>query len=325
MKLLITGATGLLGGNLARHFASQGCSIRALIRSSPGIGLQDVPITVCQGDLLNIDDLRQAVQGVDWVIHAGAFVHIGKKRKQDLFDVNVQGTRNLCQAMVDQGIEKMIHVSTVDTLGMQSLENPADEETKQDSKTPTSRYGQTKLAAEKVIDEFIQQGLHVPIVLPCYMLGAWDPKPSSGQMLLEIAQGKGRFPPKGGNNFIHVNDVCVGIKNAMQKGKSGRRYIMGNRNMTYFEAWTLISEIIDAPKPITELPDWVINSAAVGMDILGSFSAKEGVLNSVSAKLGMAPHYYDSSRALRELELPQTPIEQAVEDAWDWFKEHGFN
>lgn len=326
MRVFITGATGFLGGNLARYFALQGYEVRVLARDLgreiPAI--QGLPVAVFKGDLLEPESLITPVQGVDWVIHCGAMVYIGKKNKEQLFAINVDGTRNLCQALVDVGVQNMIHVSTVDTLGMKSLLEPADEETKMTNETPTSSYGQSKLAAESVIDCFVEKGLHIPVVLPCFMLGAWDVKPSSGQMILEIAKGLARFPPSGGNNFIHVRDVCVGIENAMKKGISGRRYILGHQNMTYLKAWTMIAEITASPKPWFPAPDWIIKLASIGIDASYRISKREGAINSVAANLGLAPHYFDSSRAIEELALPQTPIEEAIREAWAWFQENGY-
>ena len=324
MKILITGSTGLLGGNLSRHFAFQGHQVKALIRTTLTPALNDIPVKLCQGDLLHIDSLREAVRGVDWVIHAGAFVHIGKKNRDKLFKTNVQGTKNLCQAMLEEDVQNLIHISTVDTLEMKSLESPANEDSPQNHTNPTSHYGESKLAAEGIIDEFIKKGLHIPIILPCFMIGPWDTKPSSGQMILEISRGYARFPPSGGNNFIHVRDVCVGIEHAIYKGQSGRRYIMGHRNMTYLEAWTTIARIINAPKPVFNAPDWMIKTAAIGMDLFYKISNNEGPLNSVSTHLGLAPHYFDSTRAIKELELPQTPIEKAIAEAWSWFQANGY-
>lgn len=326
MKIFITGATGFLGGNLARHFTLQGHEVRILARnpSASMPALKGLSVEVCKGDLLDADSLKAPVAGVDWVIHCGAMVYVGKKNQEQMFAINVQGTRNLCQTLLDAGVQNMIHVSTVDTLGMKSFEEPANEDTKQTKDTPTSSYGQSKLEAEKIIDEYIEKGLHIPVILPCFMFGPWDAKPSSGQMILEVAKGLARFPPSGGNNFVHVQDVCIGIEQAMKKGVSGRRYILGNQNMTYMRAWSVIAEITKSPRPLFPAPNWIIKLASVGMDLGYLLLKKEGTINSVAANLGMAPHYYDSSRAIQELDLPQTPVEVAIKEAWDWFQENGY-
>ena len=203
MKILITGASGFLGGNLVRHFSLQGDDVQVLVRntSAPMPAFSGMSVEVFQGDLLDIDSLREPIQNMDWVIHCGALVYIGQKNREQIFNINVQGTKNLCQVMLEAGVANMIHVSTVDTLGMKSFETPADETTKQTEETPRSSYGESKLEAETVIDQYIAKGLHIPVVLPCFMLGAWDVKPSSGQIILEIAKGHARFPPSGGNNF----------------------------------------------------------------------------------------------------------------------------
>ena len=326
MKILITGATGFLGGNLARHFALQGHEVQVLVRNplAPMPAFSEMSVKVFQGDLLDVESLRAPMKGMDWVIHCGALVYVGLKNREQIFNINVQGTKNLCQVMLEEGRSNMIHVSTVDTLGMKSFEIPADEDTKQTKETPKSSYGESKLEAEAVIDEYIAQGLHCPVVLPCFMLGAWDVKPSSGQMILEIAKGFARFPPSGGNNFVHVRDVCIGIERAMEKGVSGRRYILGNQNLSYMDAFTLIAEQTSAPKPLLALPNWIVGIAIVGMNLFYSLSKKESLINGVAAKLGMAPHYFDSSRAIEELGLPQTPIEEAIRDSWDWFQENNY-
>jgi dihydroflavonol-4-reductase len=140
MKILITGASGFLGGNLARHFALQGHDVQVLVRNpdAPMPAFSGMSVEVFQGDLLDIDSLRTPMQDMDWVIHCGALVYIGQKNRDQIFNINVQGTENLCQVMLEAGVANMIHVSTVDTLGMKSFETPADEDTKQTDETPKS-------------------------------------------------------------------------------------------------------------------------------------------------------------------------------------------
>ena len=157
------------------------------------------------------------------------------------------------------------------------------------------------------------------------MIGEWDVKPSSGQMIVQVAKGVAVGCPGGGNNFVDVLDVCEGMRLAMEKGKTGESYILANDqgNLTYREFFTLTAKVVGASPPRFVIPYPAAVLGGYAMDVLAKLLRFEPDVNSVTARMGYAPHYFTCQKAIRELGLPQSPIERAVKRAFDWFTKHG--
>ena len=236
MPILVTGATGLLGNNVVRSLLERGTRVRVLVReTSDPRPLEGLPVERAEGDVRDVDAVRAACGGADVVIHCAAHVHIGRTGLDLQQAVNVEGTRCVAEAALAAGC-RMVHVSTVDALGLGSRRAPADEQ------TPLGRavlcpYVVTKRAAEQQVLQYVNRGLHAVIVNPGCMLGPWDWKPSSGRMLLEVARGRAFVAPRGVNSYCDVRDVTAGVLAAAERGEPGRRYILGGHSKTYFEAW----------------------------------------------------------------------------------------
>ena len=328
MKTLITGATGLLGGNLARHLYARGeGELRALVREgSRTLALEGIQVERVFGELRDRASLERAVAGCDRVIHAAASVSQWRPNLAMMRQVNVEGTANLLEAALAAGVKRVVYVSTVDTLGLSSREHPADEACEHESMAAFGNpYIDTKFAAEQRAQAIAAKGLDLVIVKPTYMIGAWDVKPTSGQMILQVARGVAKGYPGGGNNFVDVLDVAEGIRLALEKGRSGESYILGNAqaNLSYGEMFTLIAKVVGAAPPKFRIPYPLAVGAGYLFDLAGRLFGFEPDVNSVTARMGYAPHYFTPAKALRELGLPQSPLEPAVERAYRWFCDHG--
>jgi dihydroflavonol-4-reductase len=310
----ITGATGLLGNNLARTLAARGDHVRVLARGGSRKELDGLDAERVDGDLDDADALRRCFAGADVVVHAAAMVWIGYGRREAMERVNVGGTRAVCAALAPG--QRLVHVSSVDALGMRTREAPADEACAPAPHEEGVPYVDTKRAADRVVRE---SGVDHVIVHPCYMLGPWDWKPSSGKMVLEVAKGKAVLAPAGGNNFVHVADVVAGLL-AAADGPRGRAWILGNENLSYREAWGVFARATGGRAPVGEVPRWLGMAAAAA---LTPFPEGEEI-NPASVRMGFLPHFFDPSRARRELGMPATPVEQAARDAWAWFRERGY-
>jgi dihydroflavonol-4-reductase len=322
MHILVTGATGLVGNNVVRMLLDRGDTVRVLVRStSDPRPLTGLLVERALGDVRDKEALVGALEGVDWVIHSAAVVQIGWRGLAFQRAVNVEGTRNVAQAARQHGV-RMIHVSSVDALGIGTPEEPGHEDMPSTGHVECP-YVLSKREAEAALQEEVAKGLHAVIVNPAFMLGKWDWKPSSGQMLLEIASGMGLFAPPGGNDFCHVEDVACGILAAMERGQSGRRYILGGHPLSYKEAWTIFAGICGARKPIGTTGRallWVVGKLG---DLWGWIRRKEPVINSAATAISCLPHHFSSARATEELGYSLRPIEEAVQDAWDWFQSEG--
>jgi len=324
VRVLVTGSTGLVGCNVVRALLVAGHDVVAGRRAtSKRLGLEGLAIEEAEVDITDSRSVRVAVQGCDAVIHAAAAVGIGALGRAWMESVNVDGTRSVCEAAAEAQA-RLVHVSSVDALGIRTRAHPADEEVPPNMAYLGSPYVDTKRAAEEVVLAFEANGLHAVIVNPTFMLGPWDTRPSSGEMILEVARGRGLFPTRGGNNFVDVRDVAAAIVQALERGASGRRYILGNEDLSYWEAWTRIAGIVGVRPPIMHAPyplAWTLGQAG---GLWGKWTGVEPNINPLSVALGFLPHYFDPSRARAELGMGATDIDKAIADAWQWFREHGY-
>lgn len=321
---LVTGATGLVGNNVLRMLVNAGREVRALVR---GTGkdtrpLDGLPVRLCVGSLSDAGSLDAAACGVSHVVHAAALVHCGWRHLDEMRHANVEGTRLVARAARQAGA-RLVHVSSVDAIGLRDDGIPADEETPPGGMLECP-YVVTKREAEAAVREEIDRGLDAVIVNPVYMIGPWDWKPSSGRMLLEIGAGKGAFAPPGSNDFADVRDVAAGILAAMRSGRRGRRYILGGHPLSYLEAWKVFARVAGRMPPLGTAAPVVVRTAGWFGDVAAMFTRREPALNSAAAGMSMLAHNFSCRRAREELAYDVRPFETTVRDAWDWFLEHGY-
>jgi dihydroflavonol-4-reductase len=162
------------------------------------------------------------------------------------------------------------------------------------------------------------------IVNPVYMVGPWDWKPSSGRMLLEIGAGKGLFAPPGGNDFVDVRDVAAGILAATERGRTGRRYILGGHALSYLDAWRVFARVTGRMQPLGLAPTAAVRIAGWVGDTVSLFTSRERPVNSAATAMSMLPHNFSSRRAEAELGYTFRPFEATVQDAWEWFIDRGY-
>ncbi len=321
--ILVTGATGLVGNNVVRLLLDRGKSVRVLVRREstmePFSGLD---VEVCQGDVRDEKALGAAASGIRLIIHSAAIVQVGRTNWERFRAINVEGTRHVAQAARESGA-RMVHVSSTDALGVGSPEQPADEDTPFDASI-NAPYIVTKHEAEQVVLAQTQRGLDAVIVNPSFMLGPWDWKPSSGQMLLEVARGRGWFAPRGSFSVADARDVAAATLVAAERGSCGRRYILAGENMSYLDAWRLFAHVTGGRRPWARLGP--IATKAVGWtgDLVGLLTGNEPNFNSGALRITNYPRNYTSARAKAELGYHPRPVEETVRDAWTWFQKYGY-
>lgn len=321
--ILITGATGLLGNNVVRQLLEGGQSVRAFVRERSDMRpLEGLNVEVVRGDVCDPGAVHRACEGTSCVIHSAGFVQLGRSRLGEHRAVNVEGTRNVAQA-ARRANGRMIHVSTVDALGVRSVHEPADEETGLSKPVPCN-YVITKREAEQVVLREVEQGLDAVIVNPGFMLGPWDWKPSSGRMLLEIAGGRGILAPQGWYSVCDVRDVASGILAAIERGQRGRRYILAGVNMSYLEAWQLFAEVAGSREPKGKAGCILLGIAGRAGDLWTLLTNREPHVNSGAVALAQLPKCFTSKRAETELGYKIRPVRKTIEDAWAWLQANGF-
>lgn len=323
MTVLVTGATGLVGNNVTRLLLERGQSVRVLVRAaSDPRPLEGLTIDIRHGDVCDAESVRAACSGVSAVIHAAAIVHIGWTGLEQQRRVNVGGTQHVAEAALAEGA-KMVHVSSVDALGVGSRDQPADEDSPRVGKTPCS-YVISKREAEAALQEVIQRGLQATFVNPGFMLGPWDWKPSSGRMLLQVATRFTPAAPTGGMSVCDIRDVAAGICAALETGQVGRNYILAGENVSYLEAWRLFAEVAGSSRPRFRMGPVVRWLGGRSGDLLARIGGREPDVNSAAVAMSSLFHYYSSRRAESELGYRNRPWKETVTDAWEWFRANGY-
>lgn len=323
MLTLVTGATGLVGNNVVRMLLERGEQVRVLARaSSDPRPLAGLDVERVSGDVREAEAVASACHGVDRIVHAAAYVHIGWSNEHLHRSVNIAGTRNIVAGAKAAGAQ-LVHVSTVDTMGLGTRKQAADEATPASANIRLP-YIVTKREAERLVLDAVDEGLNAVIVNPVYMLGPWDWKPSSGRMLLHLARGRMMLAPRGGNDFCDVRDVAAGILAAMERGQPGRRYILGGEPLSYLHAWRQFAEVIGVRGPICRAGPINIWIAGQFGDVLHRVTGREPDVNSAATQMSAEFHHYSYARATDELGYNPRPAREAAIAAWQWFVEHGY-
>lgn len=319
MKVLLTGATGLLGNNVLRMLLDHGHQVAGLVRKkTSGKSLAGLSFERIEADLANPDEIENRVGQFDVLVHAAAKIHMGWTKLAESRQVNVHATQALAELCRQRGV-RMIHISTVDTLAVSADGTPVSEDVREPGNPPCS-YVVTKREAEEVVLQQFVAGLDGVIVHPGFMVGPYDWKPSSGKMMLQIAKGRGLLAPGGGASVVDVRDVARGVLAAIERGRTGESYILAGENTTYFDLWSRMARVIGVNPPRRPLPDWLAAAAGKMGDALSWPLGREPLINSAATTMGQLQHYYNSEKAQAELGYQITPIEKALHDAWDWLE-----
>ncbi len=327
MKAFVTGATGFIGGNLVRTLLADGYRVRALIRSgSDQRNIAGLPIETVIGDLDNQQFLTDQVAGCDCVFHVAARYSLWAKDRDAIYLANVAGTKKLLAAAQTAKVKRFIHTSSVAAIGVPAPGTLANEETQTTVDELVSDYKKSKFMAEQAAIEAARAGLDVVIVNPSTPIGAYDVKPTpTGEIILRFLQNRMPAYVHTGLNLIDVGDVARGHILAWQRGRTGERYILGNRNLTLKQMLEMLSAVTGKLAPRIAIPH-IIPLAAAFVDemILARFFGKKPQVSLYSVRMSQKAMYYDSSKAVRELGLPQSPVEAAIEKAVRWFEANGY-
>lgn len=327
MRAFITGATGFIGGNLARALVADGHQVRALVRpSSDRRNVAGLPIETVAGDLDDPQVLAEQLAGCDCVFHVAAHYSLWAKDRQAIYRANVTGTKNLLAAAQTVHIKRFIHTSSVAAIGVPAPGALANEETQTTVEALVSDYKKSKFLAEQAALEAARNGLDVVIVNPSTPIGAHDVKPTpTGEIILRFLQDRMPAYVHTGLNLIDVDDVARGHILAWRRGRRGERYILGHRNLTLKEMLEMLAHITGKPAPRLAIPHAIpLGVAFVDEMILARYFGKQPQVSFYSVQMSRKAMYYDSSKAVRELGLPQSPVEGAIEKAVRWFESNGY-
>ncbi|MGH7165668.1 MAG: hopanoid-associated sugar epimerase, partial [Nitrospiraceae bacterium] len=251
MKVLITGATGFVGAAVARAVAATGAGLRVLVRRDSDLrNLEGLKVEQAYGDLGDRDCLRRALSGCAQLYHVAAHYALWARDPSVFYEVNVTGTRTLLETAGELGVERIVYTSTIGAIGLPTGGGPGTEETPVSLAQMAGDYKRSKYLAEQEVRKLAQAGLPVVIVNPSAPVGARDIKPTpTGQIIVDFMKGRMWAYIETGMNLIDVDDVAVGHLRAMERGRVGERYILGNRNLSLREIFEMLSRLTGVKAP----------------------------------------------------------------------------
>jgi len=305
MRVLVTGADGLLGSYVTRELLKRGHDVRAFVQPGRATGTLDgLSLERVEGDILDGDAIGKAMRGCDAVVDAALLV---------------------AETALALGIGKLVHIGTANSFGPGTKENPGTE----DDPYAAGRYGidyqdSKRAAQEALLRMHRERGLPLSIVNPSFMFGAYDSKPGSGAMILAVYRGRVGGCPRGGRSYAYAGDVAFAVAEALERGRNGRCYLASGENLDYTEAFAAIAGAIGVPTPAARIPAPVVLAAGAVGSLSGRLGGTVPALSWAMARLANAEFYYSNARAVAELGMPRTPIQEAIREAFDWFGEHGY-
>src|SRR2546429_1580801 len=325
MTTLVTGAAGFLGSHVARQLVARGDDVRVLLRaSSTNRAIADLSLEYVTGDLRDPASLDRAMKGVERVFHVAADYRLWAKRKQDIYDSNVGGTKNLLDAAKRAGVEQFIYTSTVATIAVDRPQHP-NEFTDTRLEEMVGHYKRSKWMAEQEALKAAKAGLSVIVVMPTTPVGPWDWKPTpTGKIILDFLNGKMPGYVKTGLNFVGVEECAAGHLLIAEKGKVGERYLLGGENLTLKQMLDKLAKIAGLRAPILKIPHALALGVAYANTAFSRLVGREPGIPIEGVKIARHMMFVDCSRAKRELGFQPGPVAAALEGAVRWYEANGY-
>jgi len=327
MLAFLTGATGFLGSHVARALADQGANLRLLVRPTSNLkNLEGLPAETATGDLRDPSSLDKAMSGCEVVFHVAADYRLWVRDPNEMYRSNVEGTRAILEAARKNSIRCVVYTSSVATMGFTGNGRPADEDSPVSLADMIGHYKRSKFMAEQIALEAGRSGLHVVTVNPTTPIGEQDAKPTpTGRIVVDFLKRKFPAYVETGLNLVDVRECARGHIAALEKGRSGERYILGGENLTLKQILDKLGAISGLPSPTVKLPYFVAYVAgAVDETITGRLLGREPRATVEAVRMGKKQMWASSSKAQRELGWKTHPADDALGRAVDWFRANGY-
>jgi dihydroflavonol-4-reductase len=327
MRTFVTGGTGFVGSAVIRKLSAENHEVRALVR--PGSNtrmLEGLPVERVIGDLSDISILQQAMTGCDWVFHVAALYALWGYTWDEFQQTNVEGTRRVMKAAQRSGVKRIVHTSSIATLGIPEDGSPGDEDTPVTLDDMIGYYKRSKFLGEEIVREFAREGLPVVIVNPAAPVGVGDHKPTqTGKMILNFLNGQMPAYVDTGLTIVDVDDVAEGHLLAMEKGKTGERYILGGENLSLKQVLDILAEISSRPSVKTKIPRAVALVWAYVDTTLALLNPHHvPVATPEAVRVSSKHEYFSSAKAIRELDYRYIPAREALRKAVEWYQQNGY-
>jgi dihydroflavonol-4-reductase len=327
VKAFITGATGFLGTHVARVLAEQGAGLRLLVRPTSNLkNLEGLHAEIAMGDLRDAVSLEKAMSGCEVVFHVAADYRLWVQDPAEMYRSNVEGTRTILEAARKNGVRCVVYTSSVATIGFTGNGHPADEDSPVALADMIGHYKRSKFMAEQVALEAGRAGMRVVTVNPTTPVGEQDIKPTpTGRIVVDFLKGKFPAYVETGLNLVDVRECALGHVEALEKGKSGERYILGGENLTLKQILDKLGAISGLPSPKVKLPYFVAYAAGlVDQTVSGRWLHREPRATVETVRMGKKKMWASSGKAERELGWKILPADNALRRAVEWFRANAY-
>lgn len=327
MPVLVTGGSGFVGSRVVRKLVARGEAVRCLVRSQ-GVpaNLEGLPVELVRGDLRDATTLAPALRGCSHLFHVAADYRLWSRDPRELYRSNVDGTRDILRAAGDAGCERIVYCSSVGALGNPGDGTPGTELTPVTLQDMVGHYKRSKFLAEREAERAAAAGLPVVIVNPSTPVGPSDIKPTeTGRIITRFLNRQMPAFLDTGLNLIDVDDVAEGHLLAAEKGRLGEKYILGHRNLTLEEILRTLAGLTGLPAPRARIPfGFALGIAQVNEFFVGRLLGREPGIPVEGVRMARKKMFFAADKAVRELGLPQSSVEEALGRAVEWFREHGY-
>jgi dihydroflavonol-4-reductase len=327
LKAFVTGATGFLGAHVARVLAEQGAELRLLVRSTSDLrNIEGLTADRVTGDLRSAASLEKAVSGCDVVFHVAADYRLWVRDPEQMYRSNVEGTRALLEAARKNGVRRVVYTSSVATMGFTSNGHVADEESPVALAHMIGHYKRSKFMAEQVATERGRSGQDVVIVNPSTPIGEMDIKPTpTGRIVVDFLKRKFPAYVDTGLNLVDATECARGHILALEKGRSGERYILGGENLTLKQILDKLAAITGLPSPKVKVPYFMALATGVVDELVtGRLRGQEPRATIDAVRMGRKKMFVSSGKAERELGWSIMPVDGALRRATAWFQAKGY-
>jgi dihydroflavonol-4-reductase len=328
VRVFITGATGFVGGHVARHYAAEGASLRLLTRQTSRLdSLAGIDAEMITGDLREPEKLRSALTGCDALVHVAADYRLWVRDPKQMYAANVDGTRELLKLAREAGVPRVVYTSSVATMGFKADGTIVNEDTPVTLADMIGHYKRSKFLAEQEAVIATKAGQHVMILNPTTPIGAGDAKPTpTGRIIVDFLNKKFPAYVDTGLNLVDVDEVARMHVVALDRGTPGERYILGGENLTLKQILDRMSAITGLPSPTMKVPHTVAMAFAFfDENITGKFLGKEPRATVEAVRMGKKMMFASSSKAERDLGFQVLPIYNAMRSAIEWFVANGYS
>jgi len=327
-KTLVTGAAGFIGSAVVRRLLARGHEVRCYLEPNARVAnLEGLDVERVEGDVNDRAQVARALEGCDTLYHLAAIYSLWLPDNAKMYEVNVEGTKTVLWAAYKAGLKKVVYTSSIAAVGLRDGGVPADETVAFNYWDDANTYIRSKWLSERDALRFAAEGLPLVSVNPCFPFGERDIGPTpTGKFIVEALKGRVPGYPDGGFCAVDVEDVAEGHILAAEKGRIGERYILGAHNITYKDFYALVGEIAGVKAPSRKIPSWFTQGMGwLSETVSNRFTHKPPVITYKAARMGTRFMYFDCSKAVRELGLPQTPLRDSVTRAVNWFRAHGYD